>query len=104
MGVASNTGWDIRAVFVAHEMLDLVDAFTLSYECGAVKPQPEFFAAACAAVDVAPSATVIVGDDPTTDGRGRDGGLANAYLVDPATPLATPHGLDAAVATILAGP
>ena len=50
VGVASNTGWDIRAVFVAHEMLDLVDTFTLSYECGAVKPQPEFFAAASAAV------------------------------------------------------
>jgi HAD superfamily hydrolase (TIGR01493 family) len=102
VGVASNTGWDIRAVFAAHAMIDLVDAFTLSYECGAVKPQPEFFAAACAALEVTPSAAVIVGDDPTTDGRARDAGLAATYLVDPATPLGAPHGLDAAVGAILA--
>ncbi|HEY3831709.1 MAG TPA: HAD-IA family hydrolase [Acidimicrobiia bacterium] len=101
VGVASNTGWDIRPVFAAHGMIDLVDAFTLSYECGAVKPQPEFFAAACAALDAAPSATVIVGDDPTTDGRAREAGLAGAYLVDASTPLGAPHGLDSAVASIL---
>jgi putative hydrolase of the HAD superfamily len=101
VGVASNTGWNIRAVFAAHKMIDLVDAFTLSYECGAVKPQPAFFAAACAALDVEPSAAVIVGDDATTDGRARDGGLAGAYLVDPAAPLGASHGLADAVTAIL---
>jgi putative hydrolase of the HAD superfamily len=102
VGVASNTGWDIRAVFAAHKMIDLVDAFTLSYECGAVKPQPAFFAAACAALDVKPSETVIVGDDATTDGRAPDGGLAAAYLVDATAPLGAPHGLADTITAILA--
>ncbi len=102
VGVASNTGWDIRAVLRAWDMLDLVDACTLSYECGAVKPQPAFFAAACAALDVPPTQTVIVGDDVTTDGHARESGLADAILVEPRTPLGAPHDLDAAVVRILA--
>ena len=81
-------------------MHTFVDAFTLSYECGAVKPQPEFFAAACAALGVAPAETVMVGDDPTTDGRAHEAGIAAVVLVDPTTPLGAAHGLDAAVASV----
>ncbi len=101
VGVASNTGWNIRAVFDAHHMTDLVDGFTLSYECGAVKPHAEFFAAACAALGVDAAHTAIVGDDPTTDGRAPEAGLRAVCLVDPTTPLGAPHGLDEAVVAIL---
>ena len=39
--IVSNTGWDVRAVFAAHSMSAFVTSFTLSYEAGAVKPDPQ---------------------------------------------------------------
>ncbi len=101
IGVASNTGWDIRVVFAAHGVASYVRAFTLSYECGTVKPASSFFHAACDALGVDASDTCMVGDDRTTDGRARDAGVAEVFLVDPHTPLGAPHGLDQAVAAIL---
>jgi FMN phosphatase YigB (HAD superfamily) len=101
VGIASNTGWDIRDVFRVHGLMALVRSFTLSYECGAVKPSRAFFHAACADLGVMPIDTLMVGDDPTTDGRALDAGLGDVVLLDPLTPLGEEHGLDVVAARVL---
>ncbi|MCU1352556.1 MAG: hypothetical protein JWM05_1765 [Acidimicrobiales bacterium] len=102
VGILSNTGWDIRAPFRVRGLDAHVTAFTLSWEVGAVKPDPAIFRAACAAIGVDPSHTLMVGDDAIADGGAPAAGLADLLLVDPATPLGATHGLDAVLARVLA--
>lgn len=71
VAVVSNIGWNLRPVFAAHGLDDLVDAFVLSYEFGCQKPDPAIFLAACRELGVPPRETLMVGDD-----RGADGGAA----------------------------
>ncbi|WP_031088425.1 HAD family hydrolase [Streptomyces sp. NRRL WC-3549] len=71
VGVVSNIGWDLRPVFRAHGLDALVDAYVLSFEEGAQKPDPRLFALACERLGTDPTKTVMVGDD-----RGADGGAA----------------------------
>jgi putative hydrolase of the HAD superfamily len=68
VAVVSNIGWDLRPVFAAHGLAELVDAFVLSYEFGRQKPDPAIFLAACEALGVAPQDTLMVGDDRKADG------------------------------------
>nr|WSX73198.1 HAD-IA family hydrolase [Streptomyces sp. NBC_00899]WSX80736.1 HAD-IA family hydrolase [Streptomyces sp. NBC_00899] len=68
VAVVSNIGWDLRPVFAAHGLAELVDAFVLSYEFGRQKPDPAIFLAACEALGVAPQDTLMVGDDREADG------------------------------------
>jgi HAD superfamily hydrolase (TIGR01509 family) len=68
VGVVSDCGWDIRAVFAAYEFEDLVDSFDLSYEHGACKPDHRLFESACATLGVEPARTLMVGDSWLTDG------------------------------------
>ena len=49
VAVVSNIGFDIRPLFAAWGLADLVDAFALSYEVGRCKPDPAIFRAAPAA-------------------------------------------------------
>ncbi|WP_431776908.1 HAD family hydrolase [Streptomyces cucumeris] len=67
IAVVSNIGWDLRPVFRAHGLDPLVDAYTLSCEHGAQKPDPRLFLAACDALSLAPHETVMVGDDRRAD-------------------------------------
>src|SRR5205085_474493 len=60
VGVVSDTGWDIRPVFAAHGLTELVDVFALSCEHGVTKPAPPLFEAACAGLGVAPAQTLVV--------------------------------------------
>ena len=93
VGVVSDTGWDIRPVFVHHGLDRFVDAFVLSCEHGDVKPAPGLFLAACAALGVAPEHTLMVGDNPLSDGGAVDAGMSTLLL-----PVAEPgrrRGLDA---------
>jgi putative hydrolase of the HAD superfamily len=93
IGVVSDTGWDIRPVFVHHGLDRFVDAFVLSCEHGDVKPAPGLFLAACAALGVAPEHTLMVGDNPLSDGGAVDAGMSTLLL-----PVAEPgrrRGLDA---------
>ena len=83
VGVVSDTGWDIRPVFAAHGLDQLVDVFVLSCEHGVAKPAPRLFEAACDALRVARAATLMVGDNPLTDGGGVRAGLP-VYLLPPA--------------------
>lgn len=68
VAVVSNTGWDVRPAFTRCGLADLVDMFVLSYEVGVVKPDAAIFHAACEALGLAPRATLMVGDNPDTDG------------------------------------
>ncbi|MCU1455577.1 MAG: hypothetical protein JWN46_3723 [Acidimicrobiales bacterium] len=101
VGIVSNTGWDVRTAFSVRALDNYITAFTLSWECGVTKPDPAIFEAACAAIAVAPSRTLMVGDDPVADGGAAAAGLADVLLVDPAAPISSNHGLDAVLARAL---
>ena len=67
VGVVSNIGWDLRPVFRAHGLDELVDAYVLSYEHGVTKPDPRLFRIACTRLDRDPADVVMVGDDRHAD-------------------------------------
>ncbi|MGP3636487.1 HAD family hydrolase [Streptomyces sp. 24-1644] len=68
VGVVSNIGWDLRPVFRAHGLDDLVDAYVLSFEHGIQKPDVRLFRTACALLGREPAEVVMVGDDRHADG------------------------------------
>ncbi|BCB91940.1 HAD family hydrolase [Phytohabitans suffuscus] len=68
VGVVSNVGWDIRPTLAHHGMGDLVDAYVLSCEHGAEKPDVALFRAACDALGLDPEDGLVIGDDPVNDG------------------------------------
>jgi HAD superfamily hydrolase (TIGR01509 family) len=82
IAVVSNTGWDLRASLAHHRLADLVDACVLSYEEGCEKPDPRLFRKACDRLGVAPVESLMVGDDPRTDGGGLAAGM-NVLLLCP---------------------
>ncbi|MEU8515532.1 HAD-IA family hydrolase [Kitasatospora sp. NPDC048722] len=81
VAVVSNIGWDLRPVFRAHGLDELVDVYVLSVEVGAQKPDPVIFEAACARLGLAPADVLMVGDDRTCDGGATALGCA-FHLVD----------------------
>jgi HAD superfamily hydrolase (TIGR01509 family) len=83
VGVVSDTGWDIRAVFDAHGLTEFVEVFVLSCEHGVAKPAPALFDAACCALGVSPAETLMVGDNPLTDGGALDSGMACVVVPPP---------------------
>ena len=80
VAIVSNTGWDVRAAFAAHDMSAAVTSFTLSYEVGAVKPDPRIFAAACESIAVDAAEVLMVGDDPRSDGGAIGSGIRTLLL------------------------
>jgi HAD superfamily hydrolase (TIGR01509 family) len=94
----SNVGFDLRPVLDGLGLLDLLDAVVLSFEVGAVKPQPEIFAAACAVAGVAPSAALMVGDHAAADGGAAECGIRTLLL--PMSPAGATHGLGAVLALV----
>jgi HAD superfamily hydrolase (TIGR01509 family) len=97
VGVVSNIGFDIRPLFVAWGLADLIGTWTLSYEVGRCKPDPAIFLRACAAVGVDPELTLMVGDTPADAGAV---GAGCAALVLPASDPGTTHGLGAVLALL----
>jgi HAD superfamily hydrolase (TIGR01509 family) len=93
IAAVSNVGFDLRPVLDGLGLLELLDAVVLSFEVGVVKPDPAIFAAACAALGVAPSRALMVGDHPEADGGAANAGLQTLIL--PMSPPGAPHGLDA---------
>jgi HAD superfamily hydrolase (TIGR01493 family) len=96
VGVVSNTGWDVRAVFAHHRLDHLVDAFVLSYEVGRTKPDPAIFELAAMRLGVPAGEVLMVGDDPVSDGGAVRAGL-RTLLLPPAAPGAD-NGLSAVIA------
>lgn len=92
VAVVSNIGFDIRPLFEAWGMSELVDAFVLSYEVGRCKPDPAIFHRACAALGVDPERALMVGDSPADAGAVRAGCAA---LVLPAAEPGKANGLAA---------
>ncbi|NUP41312.1 MAG: HAD-IA family hydrolase [Streptomyces sp.] len=68
VAVVSNIGWDLRPVFRAHGLDELVDAYVLSYELGLQKPDPGIFTAACELLGLPPEEVLMVGDSREADG------------------------------------
>jgi HAD superfamily hydrolase (TIGR01549 family) len=93
IGAVSNVGFDLRPVLEGLGLLALLGAVVLSYEVGAVKPDPGIFRAACAALDVAPEETLMVGDHEEADGGA--GAVGMRTLILPMTPPGGVHGLTA---------
>ena len=85
IGVRSNTKWPREAherIFMRDEVLDLIDGAVYSSEIPWVKPHPEAFRAAMAAVGVTdPADCVFVGDRPYDDVYGAKSAGMRAVLV-----------------------
>ncbi|MCP2164719.1 HAD family hydrolase [Goodfellowiella coeruleoviolacea] len=96
VGVVSNIAWDIRQSLDEHGASGYVDEVVMSYQVGAVKPEPEIFRLACARLGVAPEHALMVGDSAEADGGAAAVGCAVA-LVEPLPTAQRPDGLVAAL-------
>ncbi|CCQ16663.1 Hydrolase [Rhodococcus sp. AW25M09] len=92
VGILSNIAFDIRPAFADRGLDRYVDEFVLSFEVGHVKPQPEVFRHAVAALGVDPSVTLMVGDSAEADGAAQEIGCSFA-LVDPVPTSQRPDAL-----------
>jgi len=99
IGIVSNVPRDLRPIFAAHDLADLVDSFTHSFEVGAEKPDPAIFLAACAALGTTPDETLMVGDHPVADAGALKAGL-RLHLLPPDGAVDRPRGLDRVVAIV----
>lgn len=88
--VVSNIAFDVRPAFTAAGAH--ADEFVLSFEVGAVKPDPRIFEAALGKLGVAAEAAVMVGDSEENDGAARAAGC-DFILVDPLPVHERPTGL-----------
>jgi HAD superfamily hydrolase (TIGR01493 family) len=91
VGIVSNTGWDVRAVFAEHGMSQDVTSFTLSYEAGFVKPDHRIFDIACESLGLTPDQLLMVGDDPIADSGAVRAGIRT--LLVPALPPRVDNGI-----------
>ncbi|CAM5641776.1 HAD-IA family hydrolase [Streptomyces atroolivaceus] len=94
VGVVSNIGWDLRPVFRAHGLDELVDVYVLSCEHGIQKPDPRLFRTACTLLGCDPADVVMVGDDRHADGGATALGC-EVRFVDPLPVAERPAGLRA---------
>ena len=94
--VVSNIAWDVRPSFAALGCHP--DEYVLSFEVGAVKPDPRIFETALSRLGVAGRQTLMIGDSEENDGGARALGCAFG-LVDPLPTALRPTGL----ADVLAG-
>lgn len=92
VGVLSNIAFDIRPAFAAHGLDTYVDEFVLSYEVGAIKPDPAAFRILLDRLGVAPEQALMVGDSAEADGGARRLGCAFA-LVEPSPTAERREGL-----------
>lgn len=97
VALVSNIAFDLRPAFEALGALGDVDEFALSFEVGAVKPDPEIFQTALTRLGVSPVDALMVGDSEEADGGARALGCRFA-LVDPLPTDQRPNGLIDALA------
>ncbi|MEV4124976.1 HAD-IA family hydrolase [Nocardia sp. NPDC049707] len=92
VAVVSNIAFDIRPAFAVNGWDRLVAAHTLSFEVGAVKPDPRIFLAAVDQLGVRPESALMVGDSAVADGGAVAAGCGFA-LVDPLPTVERAEGL-----------
>lgn len=92
IAVVSNIAFDLRPAFARLGVLADVDEYVLSFEIGAVKPNPEIFQTALTRLGVDARDTVMIGDSEEADGGARALGCRFA-LVDPLPTEERPDGL-----------
>ena len=92
IAVVSNIAFDLRPAFATLGIDRYVDEFVLSFEVGAVKPNPEIFNTALDRLGVAAAEAVMVGDSEEADGGARALGCG-FVLVDPLPTAQRPDGL-----------
>lgn len=90
--VLSNVGFDVRPVLERTGISGLIAGLVLSYEVGAVKPDPAIFNRALELIDMDASRALMVGDNFADDGAAAALGIRSLIL--PRTGNGT-HGLDA---------
>ena len=95
--VVSNIAWDIRPVLAEADARP--DDYVLSFEVGAVKPDPRIFEAALARLGVPAADAVMVGDSVENDGAARELGCTFVY-VDPLPIAERPQGLIEALRSV----
>jgi HAD superfamily hydrolase (TIGR01549 family) len=88
--VLSNTGLDIRACLDRAGILELIDGLVLSYEVGAVKPNPQIFRFALDRLEVPAGQALMVGDNWRDDAGGAALGIRTLILPRTTGPV---HGL-----------
>jgi HAD superfamily hydrolase (TIGR01509 family) len=94
--VVSNIAFDVRPAFHAIGVADDVDEFVLSFEVGAIKPDPAIFEAALSRLRVDAENAVMVGDSDEADGGARAVGCG-FILVDPLPTAERTDGLRTAL-------
>jgi len=84
VGILSDTGFDLRPILDLLGLSPFVDAMVMSFEYGVCKPATTVFLAACDQLDVSPERTLMVGDNPLTDGGAVAAGMCVFLLPRPA--------------------
>ncbi len=92
LAVVSNIGLDIRPLLTDEGVLGYFEAIVLSFEIGAVKPDPAIFEYAVKALGVSPSRTLMVGDSWRDDAGAAQLGIRTLILPPTSGPR---RGLDA---------
>jgi HAD superfamily hydrolase (TIGR01509 family) len=99
IGIVSNVPRDLRPIFAARGLADIVDSFTHSFEVGAEKPDPSIFLRACESLGTSPAETLMVGDHPVADAGALVAGL-RFHLLPPDGAPDRPRGLDRVIAIV----
>jgi len=81
LGLCSNLTADYAAPIMQLLPFQL-DAYTWSFEAGAIKPDPAIYMHACAALGCAPERVLMVGDTPAADVDGPRGIGMQSILLD----------------------
>lgn len=97
--VVSNIGIDIRPFLSQAGLADKLDGVVLSYEVGAVKPQPEIFAHALDLLDMPAGDALMVGDSWRDDAGAAAVGIRTLILPRTSGPS---HGLEAVLRLVRA--
>ena len=82
LGVVSNWGWELPAIFARAGLADALDVLITSARCGYRKPHPEIYRCALCQLGLAPSQVLFVGDNPSADRDGPTSAGMQALLID----------------------
>lgn len=98
--VLSNVAEPLAPLFERHGLEGAVDGYTLSYQEGREKPDPELFRIACRALGTDAGETLMVGDSYLADGAAAQIGMP--VLILPMVPRGSVRGLGRAVDLVAA--